>query len=92
MCANCELSYDKNKQVYNDRIGKIERKEMLMANTIFDTDFAPDNKIIVYRCGEQIYYGEVGGMTDVEKCDYEDYDFYLLDEAVEDGYKAVFIG
>lgn len=60
-------------------------------HTIFDTDFQPDDFIIVYEGGEIVYDLSVGDMTNDLKKAYNGYMWYFLDSSLE-GAKAIFIG
>lgn len=57
---------------------------------IFDTDFDSNDRVYIYLGGEYVYGGTVSDVP------YElrrhVYDWFILDPAMEEGYKVVFIG
>lgn len=60
-----------------------------MANTIFDTDFQPDDEVLLYEGSRFHWSGKVGDMTESDKEYYDVATWFLLDK-VED-YKALFV-
>ena len=60
-----------------------------MTNTIFDTDFQPDDEVLLYDGSQYHWSGKVGDMTESDKEDYDVATWFLLDK-VED-YKALFV-
>lgn len=60
-----------------------------MANTIFDTDFQPDDEVLLYDGLQFHWSGKVGDMTESDKEDYDVATWFLLDK-VED-HKALFV-
>lgn len=61
-----------------------------MSNTIFDTDFLDDEKVIIYENGKIVYEGCMKDLTFEQKRKYSRFDWHIL-AAFED-YRAVFIG
>lgn len=57
--------------------------------TIFDTDFQPDDRVILYDDSEGYWRGRVDEMTEADKRYFNASDFFLLDKS--EGYKALFI-
>lgn len=70
-------------------IGESERKGPQMANTIFDTDFRPDDEVLLYEGSRLHWGGKVGDMTESDKEDYDVATWFLLDKV--EGYKALFV-
>lgn len=60
-----------------------------MAMTIFDTDFDPKDKVLLYDGSEFYWDGEVGDMTEADKAEYNVTTWFLLDKV--EGYKALFV-
>lgn len=60
-----------------------------MAQTIFDTDFQPDDAVLLYDGSWLHWSGRVGDMTESDKEEYDVVTWFLLD-AIE-GYKALFV-
>jgi len=58
--------------------------------TIFDTDFADNEEVVLYRGAEFAWSGEVGDMTEELKREFRTADWFLLDQSAE-GFKALFI-
>lgn len=61
-----------------------------MANTIFDTDFQPDDEVLLYEGSQFHWSGKVGDMTESDKEEYDVTTWFLLDE-MHEGYKALFV-
>lgn len=61
-----------------------------MANTIFDTDFQPDDEVILYEGSRFHWSGKVGDMTESDKKCYDVNTWFRLDE-MREGYKALFV-
>lgn len=61
-----------------------------MANTIFDTDFQPNDEVLLYEGPRFHWSGKVGDMEESDKEDYDVATWFLLDEVQED-YKALFV-
>lgn len=60
-----------------------------MANTIFDTDFQPDDEVLLYEGSMFHWSGKVRDMTQSDKEEYDVATWFLLDES--EGYKALFV-
>ena len=60
-----------------------------MAQTIFDTDFQPDDEVLLYEGSRFHWCGKVGDMSAFDKDDYDVTTWFRLDE--EEGYKALFV-
>ena len=54
-----------------------------MANTIFDTDFQPDDEVLLYDGSQFHWSGKVGDMTESDKKDYDVNTWFRLDEMRE---------
>lgn len=61
-----------------------------MANTVFDTDFQPDDEVLLYDGSQFHWSGKVGDMTESDKKDYDVNTWLRLDE-MREGYKALFV-
>lgn len=61
-----------------------------MANTIFDTDFQPDDEVLLYDGPRFHWGGKVGDMTESDKKVYDVNTWLPLDE-MREGYKALFV-
>lgn len=61
-----------------------------MAETIFDTDFQPDDEVLLYEGSRFHWCGKVGDMTESDKKEYDVPTWFLLDE-VHETYKALFV-
>lgn len=60
-----------------------------MANTVFDTDFQPDDEVLPYDGPRFHWSGKVGDMTESDKGDCDVTTRFPLDE-MREGYKALF--
>lgn len=60
-----------------------------MAQTIFDTDFEPEDEVLLYDGSRFHWSGKVNDMTEADKMDYDVSTWFLLD-AIE-GFKALFV-
>lgn len=60
-----------------------------MTNTIFDTDFQPDDEVLLYDGSQFHWSGKVGDMTESDKEDYDVATWFRLDKIEE--YKALFV-
>lgn len=58
--------------------------------TIFDTDFADDEDVVLYRGAEFAWSGKVGDMTEELKREFDVSTWFLLDQSVEE-FKALFV-
>lgn len=58
--------------------------------TIFDTDFADDEEVVLYRGTEFAWSGKVGDMTEELKREFDVSTWFLLDQSVEE-FKALFV-
>lgn len=58
--------------------------------TIFDTDFADDEEVVLYRGTEFAWSGKVGDMTEELKREFDVSTRFLLDQSVEE-FKALFV-
>lgn len=58
--------------------------------TIFDTDFADDEEVVLYRGAEFAWSGKVGDMTEELKREFDVSTWFLLDQSVEE-FKALFV-
>ena len=61
-----------------------------MANTIFDTDFEPEDEVLLYVGSLLHWSGKVKDMTEADKMDYDVPTWFRLDE-MREGYKALFV-
>lgn len=61
-----------------------------MANTIFDTEFQPDDEVLLYDGSQFHWSGKVGDMTESDKKDYDVNTWFRLDE-MREGYKVLFV-
>lgn len=59
-------------------------------STIFDTDFDPRDRVLVYEDGEEVAHEKVGDLTREQRRRYGRYDWYLLAE--EEDATALFVG
>ena len=57
--------------------------------TIFDTDFADDDEVVLYRGTDFAWSGKVGDMTEELKREFDVSTWFLLDQSVEE-FKALF--
>lgn len=60
-----------------------------MAETIFDTDFKPEDKVLLYEGTRFHWSGKVGDMTEYDKEEYDVTTWFLLDKV--EGYNALFV-
>lgn len=60
-----------------------------MAMTIFDTDFQPDDEVLLYEGSQFHWSGKVRDMTESDKKEYDVTTWFLLDES--EGCKALFV-
>jgi len=60
-----------------------------MGTTIFDTDFQPEDEVLLYDGSRFHWSGKVKDMTEADKMDYDVSTWFLLD-AIE-GFKALFV-
>ena len=60
-----------------------------MAETIFDTDFQPEDNVLLYEGSQFHWCGKVGDMTESDKEEYDVTTWFLLDKI--EGYKALFV-
>ncbi len=67
-----------------------ERNEPQMAKTIFDTDFHPEDEVLLYEGSRFHWSGYVGDMTESDREEYDVSTWFLLDE-MREGYKALFV-
>nr|DAZ12906.1 MAG TPA: hypothetical protein [Caudoviricetes sp.] len=51
-----------------------------MANTIFDTDFQPDDEVLLYKGSRFHWSGKVVDMTESDKKGYDVNTWFRLDE------------
>lgn len=58
--------------------------------TIFDTDFADDEEVVLYRGKDFAWSGKVGDMTEELKREFDVSTWFLLDQRVEE-FKALFV-
>lgn len=58
--------------------------------TIFDTDFAGDEEVVLYRGAEFAWSGKVGDMTEELKREFDVATWFFLDQSVEE-FKALFV-
>lgn len=58
--------------------------------TIFDTDFADDEEVVLYRGADFAWSGKVGDMTEELKREFDVSTWFLLDQSVEE-FKALFV-
>lgn len=58
--------------------------------TIFDTDFADNEEVVLYRGTKFAWSGKVGDMTEELKREFDVSTWFLLDKSTE-GFKALFI-
>lgn len=58
--------------------------------TIFDTDFADDEEVVLYRGTKFAWSGKVGDMTEELKREFDVSTWFLLDQSVEE-FKALFV-
>lgn len=58
--------------------------------TIFDTDFADDEDVVLYRGAKFAWSGKVGDMTEELKREFDVSTWFLLDQSVEE-FKALFV-
>ena len=65
-------------------------KGTTMAQTIFDTDFQPDDGVLLYDGSRFHWSGKVGDMTESDKKCYDVNTWFRLDE-MREGYKALFV-
>lgn len=61
-----------------------------MTETIFDTDFQPDDEVLLYEGSRFHWRGKVGDMTESDKEDYDVLTWFCLD-VMREGYKALFV-
>ena len=61
-----------------------------MAQTIFDTDFQPDDEVLLYDGSQFHWGGQVGDMAESDKEEYDVSTWFRLDE-MREGYKALFV-
>lgn len=61
-----------------------------MANTIFDTEFQPDDEVLLYDGSQFHWSGKVGDMTESDKKDYDVNTWFRLDE-MREGHKVLFV-
>lgn len=59
--------------------------------TIFDTDFADDEEVVLYRGTDFAWSGKVGDMTEELKREFDVSTWFILDQRVEE-FKALFVG
>lgn len=62
-----------------------------MAETIFDTDFQPEDEVLLYEGSQFHWCGKVRDMTESDKDDYDVTTWFRLNEMREGGYKALFV-
>ncbi len=60
-----------------------------MAETIFDTDFQPEDEVLLYDGSRFHWSGKVGDMTESDKETYDVTTWFLLNAS--EGYKALFV-
>lgn len=70
--------------------GRAERQESMNETTIFDTDFADDEMVVLYRGADFEWSGRVGDMSDELKREFDVSTWFLLDQRVEE-FKALFV-
>lgn len=58
--------------------------------TIFDTDFADDDEVVLYRGTDFAWSGKVGDMTGELKREFDVPTWFLIDQSVEE-FKALFV-
>lgn len=58
--------------------------------TIFDTDFADDEEVVLYRGADFAWSGKAGDMTEELKRELDVPTWFLLDQSVEE-FKAPFV-
>lgn len=69
---------------------RAERQESMSKPTIFDTDFADDERVVLYRGADFEWSGRVGDMSDELKREFDVSTWFLLDQSVEE-FKALFV-